>query len=64
MKHRWLTFLGALITVGSLYLAFRGTDIREVLGSLREVGLWWVLPVLGSTLVSIWVRAYRWRVML
>ena len=64
MKHRWLTVLGALITVASLYLAFRGTDIHEVVRSLREVGMVWMIPVLGSTLVSIWLRAFRWRVML
>jgi uncharacterized protein (TIRG00374 family) len=64
MKRWWLILIGAAFTLVSLYLAFRGTDLREVWRALTEVDALWFFPVLGATLVSIWIRAYRWKVML
>lgn len=64
MKRHVLATVGILFTVGSLYLAFRGTDLKGVVEALSSVGYWWAIPVLGSTLVSIWIRAYRWKIML
>lgn len=64
MNRRILTVIGLLTTGVALVLAFRGTDIHEVSRSLREVGILWSVPVVGGTILSIWVRAYRWKVML
>lgn len=64
MNRRLLTTVGLLTTGVALYLAFRGTNLSEVAHSLSEVGYLWAVPVVGGTLLSIWVRAYRWKVML
>jgi glycosyltransferase 2 family protein len=64
MNRRWLTLAGVLITGVSLYLAFRGTNPHTIVTTLRETGIWWAIPVLGATLLSIWLRALRWRLML
>lgn len=64
MKRRWFTVVGALFTLGSLYLAFRGIQPREVLHILRDVEVVWAVPVVLATLLSIWIRAYRWKVLL
>ena len=64
MNRRWLTMGGVVITVISLVLAFKGTDPKAIWASLSETGIWWAIPVLGATLVSIWIRALRWRLML
>jgi uncharacterized protein (TIRG00374 family) len=64
MRRPWITFIGAVFTMGSLYLAFRGTNLDGVLEVLSQVGYEWTLPVLGGTMLSIWIRAYRWKVML
>lgn len=64
MKGRWLIPIGGLFTLVSLYVAFRGTNFGEVLASLKDVGPLWAFPVLGGTMLSIWIRAYRWKVML
>lgn len=64
MNRRLLTTIGLLTTGVALYLAFRGTNVSEVAHSLSEVGYLWAIPVVGGTLLSIWVRAYRWKVML
>jgi uncharacterized protein (TIRG00374 family) len=64
MRRHGLTLVGVAFTLVSLYIAFRGIHLREVARTLSQVGLWWAIPVLGGTLVSIWIRAYRWKVML
>ena len=64
MKRRWVAVVGAGFTLVSLAVAFRGIDLREVLASLAEIRWFWFFPVLGGTLLSIWIRAYRWKVML
>jgi glycosyltransferase 2 family protein len=64
MKGRWLTAIGAAFTLGSLYVAFRGIHLREVAHTLSQVGIGWAVPILAGTLLSIWIRAYRWKVML
>ena len=64
MNRRWLTAAGAIITLVSLVLAFRGTNPHAILSTLSETGIWWAIPVLGATLLSIWIRAWRWRLML
>jgi uncharacterized protein (TIRG00374 family) len=64
VNRRLLTAIGLLTTGVALYLAFRGTNLSEVSRALREVGYLWAVPVVGGTLLSIWVRAYRWKIML
>jgi len=64
MNRRLLTVLGVIITVVSLYLATKGTDPHAIWSTLSETGIWWAFPVLGATLLSIWIRAWRWRLML
>jgi glycosyltransferase 2 family protein len=64
MNRRWLTVLGVLITVVSLYLAVKGTNPHAIWATLSETGIWWAFPVLGATLLSILIRAWRWRLML
>lgn len=63
-RRRLLAFVGAVFTVGALVLAFRGTDLPGVWHAIREVEILWFFPVFGGTLLSIWIRAYRWKVML
>jgi len=64
MNRRWLTLAGLVITIVSLVLAFKGTNPHAILATLSQTGVWWAIPVLGATLLSIWIRAWRWRLML
>jgi hypothetical protein len=64
MKRRWITAVGVLFTLISLYIAFRGIHPRQVLDILGRVNFWWAVPVVLATLVSIWLRALRWKLML
>ena len=64
VKQRGLAVVGGIFTLVALYIAFRGIHYRDVLETLGETKYWWSVPVLGGTILSIWIRAYRWKVML
>ena len=64
MKRHVITVLGFLITGFALWWAFRGIHYREVVDILGDVRYIWAAPIFGATLLSIWIRAYRWKVML
>ena len=64
MKRYWLNILGALVTVVCLYFAFRGIDFANTMTALREANYWWSIPVVLVSVFSIWLRAYRWKLML
>lgn len=52
------------ITALFLYLAFRGTDFRELWASFRDVNYWWILLYFAVLMTSHFLRALRWRYML
>ncbi len=64
MRRHWLTVVGAVFTLVSLYLAFRGIHFHQVVDVLRQARYGWAVPVVGATLLSIWLRALRWKLML
>ncbi len=64
MNRRWLIALGLLVTVISLYIAFRGIHYQELFDVFGTIDYIWTIPIVGSTLLSIWIRSYRWKFML
>jgi uncharacterized protein (TIRG00374 family) len=64
MRRRWVTAIGIVFTLVSLYIAFRGIHLHQLLTVLGRANYWWGAPVLGATLLSIWLRALRWKLML
>ena len=54
----------ALLTIGLLYLAFRGTDLDAFVASLRRANYWWLLAMFALLVASHIVRAWRWRYLL
>jgi uncharacterized protein (TIRG00374 family) len=55
--------LGLVISAISLYLALRGIDWTAVLAALKEAQYWYILPNGACILLSLWLRAIRWRYM-
>jgi len=47
-----------------LYIAFRGTDFNELIGSLSDLRVGWILLMIPVGLSSHYVRALRWKYML
>ncbi len=56
--------LSALLTIGFLYVAFRGTDVPAFLDSLKRADYWWILAMFALLIGSHVVRAWRWRYLL
>jgi hypothetical protein len=61
---RWKLWLGVTVSVGLLYVAFRGVQLNELRSALAEVRAGWLIPVLATIFVRFWLTALRWRVLL
>lgn len=56
---------GSFLLAGVLlYVALRGVDLSEIGIALRESDYTWLLPLIGVVLLSHWIRAWRWRILL
>jgi uncharacterized protein (TIRG00374 family) len=54
---------GLLVSALFLYLALRGVDFRRVGEALRHANYWWLLPGVLAIVLSILLRAVRWRLL-
>jgi glycosyltransferase 2 family protein len=54
----------AVLAGGGLYVSFRGVNLGELWGTMRETP-WWVLAALPLLqFLTLWLRAVRWRIIL
>jgi hypothetical protein len=60
----WKLWVGVVVSLVFLVVAFRGLDITHFWQALREANYWWLLPGVGVYFVTVWVRTWRWRSML
>lgn len=56
---RWLLTL--IFSAIFLYIAFRTLDWQTFRDSLRDFNSWWLIPVVGIFLFSIYLRALLWQ---
>lgn len=56
-------WIGLGISIVSLVLVFRGVRFQDLKGALRTVEYVWLLPAAGLLIVSLAVRAVRWRLL-
>lgn len=56
--------LGLVISGICLWLAVAQVPISELGGVFSEVNYYWLIPSIVLTLVSLWSRGWRWRVLL
>ncbi len=61
MKKKFI--IGALISLVFLYLAFRKVDYSELWDALKGANYWWIFPNIALVILSMWMRAYRWKFM-
>ena len=54
----------ALLTVGFLYIAFRGTDFGKLFASIAAANYWWMVASMVCLMVSHVFRSWRWRYLL
>jgi glycosyltransferase 2 family protein len=61
---KWQIWLGLLISVVFIVVAFRGLDFREILISIQSAEIIWILPAIPVYFLGLWFRAYRWKIFL
>lgn len=60
-----LKYSFSLLLAGVLfYFAFRNVSIDDFMEKVSEVNYWWVVLSVVLSLLSHWLRAYRWNLML
>ena len=62
MKKKYL--IGLLVSLVFLYLAFRKVDYSELWEALKGANYWYIFPNIVLVVLSMWMRAYRWRFMI
>jgi uncharacterized protein (TIRG00374 family) len=60
----WRPVLGIAISAGFIFVALRGQDYGRIREALSSFSYWYVLPALVLYLLGVWMRAYRWSVLL
>jgi uncharacterized protein (TIRG00374 family) len=64
-KKMMMSFtVGLLVSAVALYFAFRKVPFSELLSYLASINYFWVLPALVVVMISFWLRAVRWRIIL
>jgi hypothetical protein len=64
-KKMAASFIGGIvISVAALYFAFRNVPLLELFKYLATINYLWVLPAIAVVLLSFWLRAWRWRIIL
>ncbi len=56
--------LGLVLTVILLFVAFRGTDLSSLWNTLKNLKPGWVLSAIPLLLLSHYIRAWRWQLLL
>ncbi len=68
MNSRIRTYIttggGLLLAALLLYLALRGVDLEMMMDALRAASYGWLLPLALIILLSVWLRAWRWLLLL
>ena len=66
MKNHLIISLvaGVLLSVASLYFAFRNVPFTDILNYLRSINYLWLFPTALLVCVSFSIRAVRWRFIL
>jgi len=56
--------VGLIISAAALYFAFRDVPLGDLANYLASINYVWVLPALGLVIISFYLRALRWRLIL
>jgi uncharacterized protein (TIRG00374 family) len=60
----WKFWLGLIVSVVFVYLAFRGLDLESFWTTVRHANYWWLFPGIAVYFGAVWARTWRWHYML
>jgi uncharacterized protein (TIRG00374 family) len=64
-KKMTISFIvGMVLSAAALYFAFRNVPISDLFNYLASINYFWVLPALGMVMISFYLRAVRWQIIL
>lgn len=61
--RNWKLILGIVVSLVFLYLAFRKVDYSELWSALKGANYWYIIPNVILVILSMWMRAFRWKYM-
>lgn len=64
MKNYIRAIIGVALAAACLLLAFRNTNIPELIRHFREANYLWLLPAAGFVLLTMVCRVFRWQCLL
>ena len=64
MKKRVNILIGLIVSAIFIYLAFRRVELAEIIYSLRNVNYLWIIPIMLAVILTIVIRAHRWKYLL
>lgn len=64
MMKKLQILVSLLISIVCLYFSFRGINWSETVEAMRQANYLFIAGTVGVTLISVWLRAYRWKFML
>ncbi len=60
----WKFWVGVVISVVFLGIAFQGLDFEHFWGTLQQANYWWLIPGVAIYFGAVWARTWRWHYML
>lgn len=64
IKRSLKYLLSVLLAVIFLYIAFKGVDLQQVFQVVSHASIFWIVILIISMLISHFIRALRWRIIL
>jgi uncharacterized protein (TIRG00374 family) len=62
--RNWRFWLGLIISLIFLYLAFHKVDLRQVLTAFKSVRIGYIILAIFIYFLGLWVRSYRWKLLI
>ena len=56
--------VGLFVSAAALYFAFRNVPLSDLISYLAEINYFWLLPALVLVILSFYLRAVRWQIIL
>jgi uncharacterized protein (TIRG00374 family) len=60
----WKFWLGVVVSIVFVYLAFSGLDLSNFWTTVRHANYWWLFPGIAVYFGAVWARTWRWHYML
>jgi uncharacterized protein (TIRG00374 family) len=64
IRKYWVFLLGLVISAVFVYSAARKLQWEDFFLAIRTANYWWLIPGVGTYVIGLWVRAWRWHYLL